>query len=126
MKCILLLADTSHSINKREDTESHLLVVEFDIILSVTLSEGETLISKIDYYDDIMANVLLAIVQDMLNNGTLDIQNFTTKSDSLQAPAYADLECDSGYFLDSDSCRKFFFHENALKRMKFFGSIKIY
>ncbi|KAL4218704.1 calcium ion binding [Mactra antiquata] len=95
--------DLPHDLVKRQDG-SHVLVVEFNIVMTMTIAENETLISKIAYYDNIMLE-LSAAVQALLNNGSLDINNFTTDVNSWQPPQYADIECNSGYVLDRDACK---------------------
>ncbi|KAL4218695.1 Sushi [Mactra antiquata] len=94
---------SAHDLVKRQ-TESHQLVVNFKIVMNITILNNETLRSKMRYYDTIM-NDLSGAVQTLLNNGSLDIDNFTTDVHSWKPPKYSSIECSSGYILKKTVCK---------------------
>ncbi|XP_045200864.2 sushi, von Willebrand factor type A, EGF and pentraxin domain-containing protein 1-like isoform X2 [Mercenaria mercenaria] len=92
-----------HIIQKRS-THTHLLILEFYIVMELKL-DNTSVQDAILVYDDVQLNILKPAVQGMINNGTFDLQGFVLESDSFQTANYGDITCDPGYMLDRTTCK---------------------
>ncbi|XP_060606891.1 thyroglobulin-like [Ruditapes philippinarum] len=55
--------------------------------------------------DDVRVNILQPTVQDLINNGTFDINNFTLTNASFVTSNNWEITCDSGHILDQSICK---------------------
>ncbi|XP_053400734.1 sushi, von Willebrand factor type A, EGF and pentraxin domain-containing protein 1-like [Mercenaria mercenaria] len=92
-----------HIIRKRS-TYTHLLILEFYIVMEFKFGNS-SLQDAILVYDDVQLNILKPAFQEMINNGTFDLQGFVLESDSFQTASYGDITCDPGYMLDRTTCK---------------------
>jgi hypothetical protein len=98
-------ASTKEHRNETLDAENHLLEVEFHIKMHINTSTSK-LKDTLKTLDDVRVNILQPTVQDLINNGTFDINNFTLTNASFVTSNNWEITCDSGHILDQSICSK--------------------
>jgi hypothetical protein len=98
-------ASTTEHHSKTLDAENHLLVVEFHIKMPINANTSK-LKDTLKTLDDVNANILKPTVQDLINNGTFDINNFKLTNGSFVTANNWETACDSGYIPGQTICSK--------------------
>lgn len=93
-----------HIIAKR-DAETHSLIVEFNIVTSINMTNS-SLQDAVKFIDEMQIQILVPVFNEMLKNGTFDIDNYVLKSESVSTPDYGTVTCDDNYIWYQSKCSK--------------------
>ncbi|XP_060579836.1 uncharacterized protein LOC132736665 isoform X2 [Ruditapes philippinarum] len=96
-------ASNNHIIAKR-NANTHSLRVKFNIVTSFN-ETNTSFQDTIKLIDDVQLQLLVPVVNDLLQNGTFDIDNYVLQSDNVSTPDYGTITCDDSYVLYQSKCK---------------------
>ncbi|XP_060607314.1 sushi, von Willebrand factor type A, EGF and pentraxin domain-containing protein 1-like isoform X2 [Ruditapes philippinarum] len=97
------LPSNNHIIAKR-NANTHSLRVKFNIVTSIN-ETNTSFQDTIKLINEVQLQLLVPVVNDLLQNGTFDIDNYVLQSDNVSTADYGTKTCDDSYVLYQSKCK---------------------